>query len=259
MVFGEVVTVKVATKDKYGRMVAWVYYQPIMHVWGKGGLADHPHFRRGPERCLNEDLLRAGLAWHYTQYDRSEKLAKLEQEARAAKRGLWADPNPMPPWEWRHGKQAEHTPKEPPAPKLNCYQACMRDSAAQAVGIEAIKASCTRRCSTGQAAAPVAGHPDSAAVVPVRAGEFHGNVKSKVFHAPGCKDYGCKHCTAVFGSQEEAVQAGYRPLRRLQARSVCHPMARTAGKKRPPAKLSPFATAEAIKARGKLGGRLTKA
>ena len=27
-------------------------------------------------------------------------LAQLEREARAAKRGLWADPNPIPPWEW---------------------------------------------------------------------------------------------------------------------------------------------------------------
>jgi endonuclease YncB( thermonuclease family) len=209
MVFGKVVTVKVATKDKYGRTVAWVYYRPVMHV---AGPADHPgHLREGPERCLNEELLRAGLAWHYTQYDKSEKLAKLEQEARAAKRGLWADPNPMPPWEWRHsGKKAGNT-GEPPLPKLNCFQACMRDSAAQAVGIEAIKATCPRRCSTGYAAVPVVGHPDSAAAVPVRAGEFHGNVRSKVFHAPGCKDYGCRHCTAVFGSPEEALKAGYRP------------------------------------------------
>jgi endonuclease YncB( thermonuclease family) len=28
-------------------------------------------------------------------------LEELEQEAREAKKSLWADPQPMPPWEWR--------------------------------------------------------------------------------------------------------------------------------------------------------------
>jgi deoxyribonuclease-1 len=42
-------------------------------------------------------------------------------------------------------------------------------------------------------------------------GVYHGNKKSKVFHAPGCRDYDCKNCTDVFKSQEEALKAGYRP------------------------------------------------
>jgi len=29
-----------------------------------------------------------------------------EQQARGAKRGLWTDPNPIPPWEYRHGGKA---------------------------------------------------------------------------------------------------------------------------------------------------------
>lgn len=28
-------------------------------------------------------------------------LEKLESEARKAQRGIWADPQPVPPWEWR--------------------------------------------------------------------------------------------------------------------------------------------------------------
>ena len=28
-------------------------------------------------------------------------LGGLETEAREAKKGLWADPKPVPPWEWR--------------------------------------------------------------------------------------------------------------------------------------------------------------
>ena len=28
-------------------------------------------------------------------------LEQLETEAREGKRGLWVEPNPVPPWEWR--------------------------------------------------------------------------------------------------------------------------------------------------------------
>jgi hypothetical protein len=46
---------------------------------------------------------------------------------------------------------------------------------------------------------------------------YHGNVKSRVFHGPGCRHYSCKNCVANFKSREEAVQAGYRPC------MVCNP------------------------------------
>lgn len=53
-------------------------------------------------RNLNQELVRAGLAWWYQRYARGATvLAALEQEARDAKRGLWSDPRPVPPWEWR--------------------------------------------------------------------------------------------------------------------------------------------------------------
>jgi len=44
-------------------------------------------------------------------------------------------------------------------------------------------------------------------------GKYHGNVKSHVFHAPGCQHYNCKNCIKVFGSIDEAIRAGYRPHR----------------------------------------------
>ena len=31
-------------------------------------------------------------------------LEGLEHEARDAKKGLWTDPQPLPPWEWRNTK-----------------------------------------------------------------------------------------------------------------------------------------------------------
>ncbi len=51
---------------------------------------------------VNEALLEAGLAWHFTRYDDNPNWARLEASARRAGRGLWARPNPIPPWEWRN-------------------------------------------------------------------------------------------------------------------------------------------------------------
>ena len=46
---------------------------------------------------------------------------------------------------------------------------------------------------------------------------YHGNTKSHVFHAPGCRYYNCKKCVATFASREEAISAGYRACK------VCKP------------------------------------
>ena len=60
---------------------------------------------------LNLEQIRAGLAWHYKQYqdeqtsnDR-ELYSEAEVEAREARRGLWHDPEPVPPWEYRNLKR----------------------------------------------------------------------------------------------------------------------------------------------------------
>ena len=59
-------------------------------------------------RNLNRELVRAGLAWWYRRYaPHDAELEALEAEARAARRGLWADPHPVPPWEWRRGAVTE--------------------------------------------------------------------------------------------------------------------------------------------------------
>lgn len=71
------------------------------------------------EENLNLALVQAGLAWHYKAYSSDETYARAENEAREAKRGLWADPNPIAPWDWR----MEHIPPFPP-------QSAPRDTAA---------------------------------------------------------------------------------------------------------------------------------
>jgi len=52
-------------------------------------------------RELSREMLKAGFAWHYKQYNSDAELAALEEEARKVKRGLWLDKNPMAPWENR--------------------------------------------------------------------------------------------------------------------------------------------------------------
>ncbi len=54
---------------------------------------------------LNRSLLRAGLAWWYRYYSDDESLGRLEREAREARRGLWIDPDPVPPWIHRRNRR----------------------------------------------------------------------------------------------------------------------------------------------------------
>jgi len=75
------VRLKCNGKDRYGRTLAEVV------------LPDG--------RILNHVLVQEGLAWHYRRYSNDRYYQQLELEARAKKRGLWSDPDPKAPWEWR--------------------------------------------------------------------------------------------------------------------------------------------------------------
>jgi endonuclease YncB( thermonuclease family) len=85
LVFQKHVTVQVHDTDRSGRLVGEVL------------LPDG--------RSLNQELVRAGLAWWSRQYAPNDtNLAQLEAAAHAAQRGLWADAAPVPPWEWRKAR-----------------------------------------------------------------------------------------------------------------------------------------------------------
>ncbi|MBX7132191.1 MAG: thermonuclease family protein [Fimbriimonadaceae bacterium] len=90
-VFGRAVTVEWTKKDKYGRVVGRV-------------IAD------GEDVCL--DQVRSGLAWHYKRYateqpaNQQTAYASAEAQARQEKFGLWSQPNPVPPWEFRHPERS---------------------------------------------------------------------------------------------------------------------------------------------------------
>jgi micrococcal nuclease len=86
LVAGKRVEVIVRDTDRYGRFVGDVM------IDGKSA---------------NAELVAVGLAWHYVEYSKDEKLADLEKAARAGKLGLWADPHPIPPWEFRRLKRTQ--------------------------------------------------------------------------------------------------------------------------------------------------------
>jgi endonuclease YncB( thermonuclease family) len=90
LAFGKQVTIRVRDTDRYGRTVAEVI------------LPDG--------RSLNHEMVREGMAWWFRKYAPADtELARLESEAKAARRGLWSQPNPVPPWSWRNGGGAPQT------------------------------------------------------------------------------------------------------------------------------------------------------
>ncbi|GAB4343706.1 MAG: thermonuclease family protein [Desulfobulbaceae bacterium] len=76
--------------DRYGRIVAVVFCGDTM---------------------VNRELVEQGLAWHYPRYCHEQplcgELRRLEERAAARKRGLWRDPSPVAPWEWKR-RQRRH-------------------------------------------------------------------------------------------------------------------------------------------------------
>jgi len=81
MVSGRTVGVVVLGKDSYGRSNGTVYLG---------------------ERNINLAMVAAGHAWWYRYYSPYDRLLEAaEGKARATKLGLWAEPDPVPPWDWR--------------------------------------------------------------------------------------------------------------------------------------------------------------
>ena len=56
------------------------------------------------EKDVALELLKMGLAWYTPQYTKIPEYAAAEAEAKAARRGLWSDKEPIAPWTWRRRK-----------------------------------------------------------------------------------------------------------------------------------------------------------
>jgi micrococcal nuclease len=85
LIFGKKISIYVKSYDRYKRAIAIVYLPG-------GG-------------TLNEALLSSGMAWHFKKYNNDRSWARLENQARRSRIGLWSDPNPVPPWEFRKSRR----------------------------------------------------------------------------------------------------------------------------------------------------------
>ena len=86
LAYGRTVAVEANNRDRYGRVIGKV-------------LVDG--------QDANLEQVRRGCGWHYKQYQNEQRLDDrlaynaAEESARAGGVGLWADRNPVPPWDWR--------------------------------------------------------------------------------------------------------------------------------------------------------------
>lgn len=91
LIFDKKVRVVVQNKDRYQRYVAKVYVG---------------------RRYVNKLMVSEGLAWHYKHYAPDDRdLAKAEQSARKAKKGLWQHKNPTAPWDFRSSSKKKEKRK----------------------------------------------------------------------------------------------------------------------------------------------------
>ncbi|GMN43210.1 hypothetical protein TIFTF001_012416 [Ficus carica] len=80
LVLRKQLTLHFYTIDKYGRFVCDI----------------HCH-----DTFIQKEMLKKGCAWHYSYYDQRPELAQWEEDARENSVGLWLDPNPENPYEFR--------------------------------------------------------------------------------------------------------------------------------------------------------------
>lgn len=213
MVLGKQVTIVWTKLDKYRRTVGTIMLDG---------------------QDINIRQVKAGLAWHFKKYEDEQepedrtKYAAAELEARSAKLGLWKDPNPTPPGDWRADVKTERWGPPPPAgtiignlnskkyhrPDCPGYRdMAERNRVFFKTVAEAESAGYKRagncpaevmplKSSGSNGNGPPAKTP-SANITPVKAvtntlspngnqpanGQIIGNKNSKIYHVPGCSTY----------------------------------------------------------------------
>jgi micrococcal nuclease len=82
-------TLKVTGTDRYHRKVGTL-------------------FIRGEDINLRE--VKEGYAWYYRRYLSDKRYQAAQEYARKHRSGLWRQPDPVPPWNWRQVSHGEHRP-----------------------------------------------------------------------------------------------------------------------------------------------------
>jgi micrococcal nuclease len=116
---------------------------------------------------VNHALVKYGWCWWYRKYAPfNSELEKLESEARAAKKGLWVDPAPIPPWVYRNARRGQ---------SLDLSDLVPLDNG-------------TRSSGTSRGP-PLIGaiEPDSSS--PTLPYPIIGNRRSHIYHRPDCPNY----------------------------------------------------------------------
>jgi len=171
LAFGKEIELRKHAIDRYGRTVAQVF------VDGKD---------------VGLEMLRQGFAWVYDRYiteastEVQETYRKAQEEAKAEQRGLWSDPNSIPPWIFRNLAKANEQ---------------------QTIASNWIKAHRKSADPNSPSSGPA---PPIASKSPLSADDVWVNTKSGRYWKPGSAYYG-KTKRGAFLSEKDAVQNGYLP------------------------------------------------
>jgi micrococcal nuclease len=97
LAFGKEVTLQTQGLDKYGRTFADVLLPDGTNV--------------------NHELVKDGWCWWSRKYAQGDTVLEgLEKGARGSRKGLWADPQPVLPWEWRKRGRWRYIASAPSSP-----------------------------------------------------------------------------------------------------------------------------------------------
>jgi hypothetical protein len=116
---------------------------------------------------VNHALVKDGWCWWYRKYAPfNSELEKSESEARAAKKGLWVDPAPIPPWVYRNARRGQSLDLSDLVPLDNGTRSSGTSRGPPLIG---------------------AVEPDSSS--PTLPYPIIGNRRSHIYHRPDCPNY----------------------------------------------------------------------
>ena len=172
LAFGKEVILQTHGKDKYGRTLADVILQDGLNV--------------------NRTLVSDGWCWWYRKYAPGDtELEQLEKRAREARKGLWVDPAPIPPW---------------------VYRKTRRGLSLEPSDLLPLEADTEGKTSSHGPPQPGQVQPNPLPETSLLSYRIIGNHRSHIYHRPDCPNYSqvALPNRVEFNNATEAEAAGYR-------------------------------------------------